>query len=74
MSIFQSDKIFWLFIDKRQKSISLFLSFFLERLVDFDKSGYIKTDDDIRKNTAGMYAVGDVRSKKVRQIDVAKGK
>jgi len=46
---------------------------FLEGIVDFDKFGYIKTDDDMRTKTAGVYAVGDVRSKKVRQIDVACG-
>lgn len=48
-------------------------SAFLGGLVDFDKFGYIKTDDDMRTKTPGVYAVGDVRSKKVRQIDVACG-
>ncbi|MCD6583518.1 MAG: FAD-dependent oxidoreductase [Candidatus Omnitrophica bacterium] len=46
---------------------------FLEGLVDTDKSGYIKTDDDMKTKTDGIYAVGDVRSKKVRQITVACG-
>jgi len=46
---------------------------FLEGLVDTDKSGYIKTDEDMKTKTDGIYAVGDVRSKKVRQITVACG-
>ncbi len=46
---------------------------FLEGFVDTDKTGYIKTDDDMKTKTDGIYAVGDVRSKKVRQIDIACG-
>lgn len=48
-------------------------SMFLEDLVNMDKADYIKTDDDMKAKTDGIYAVGDVRSKKVRQIDVVCG-
>ena len=44
---------------------------FLEGIVELDKSGYIKTDEDMKTNVPGIYAVGDIRSKKVRQIDTA---
>lgn len=33
--------------------------------------GYIITDEDMKTNTAGVYAAGDVRDKKVRQIATA---
>jgi len=46
---------------------------FLEGIVELDNSGYIKTDEDMQTKASGIYAVGDVRSKKVRQIDVACG-
>ena len=36
-----------------------------------DKWGYIKTDEDMRTSTPGIYAVGDVISKKYRQITTA---
>jgi thioredoxin reductase (NADPH) len=36
-----------------------------------DKWGYIKTDDEMRTNLDGVYAVGDVISKKYRQITTA---
>jgi thioredoxin reductase (NADPH) len=36
-----------------------------------DKWGYIKTDEDMRTNIEGVYAVGDVISKKYRQITTA---
>lgn len=46
---------------------------FLEGLVEMDKNGYILTDEDMRTSVPGLYAVGDVRSKNVRQITVACG-
>lgn len=46
---------------------------FLDGLVELDDSGYIKTNEDMQTSVPGIYAVGDVRSKKVRQIDVACG-
>ncbi len=46
---------------------------FLEDIVELDDLGYIITDDDMETSTPGIYAVGDIRSKKVRQIDVACG-
>ena len=36
-----------------------------------DTWGYIKTDEDMRTSMAGIYAVGDVISKKYRQITTA---
>lgn len=36
-----------------------------------DSWGYIKTDEDMRTNIPGVYAVGDVISKKYRQITTA---
>jgi len=46
---------------------------FLKGFVELDKEGYIITDEEMRTSRAGIYAVGDVRSKKVRQISVACG-
>ena len=39
--------------------------------LDLDKWGYIKTDEDMRTSVPGVYAVGDVISKKYRQITTA---
>jgi thioredoxin reductase (NADPH) len=39
--------------------------------LELDKWGYIKTDEDMRTNVADIYAVGDVISKKYRQITTA---
>ena len=46
---------------------------FLEGIVELDDLGYIITNDEMVTSTPGIYAVGDIRSKKVRQIDVACG-
>jgi thioredoxin reductase (NADPH) len=39
--------------------------------LELDKWGYIKTDEDMRTNVQGIYAIGDVISKKYRQITTA---
>lgn len=39
--------------------------------LDLDQWGFIKTDDEMRTNIPGVYAVGDVISKKYRQITTA---
>ena len=39
--------------------------------LELDKWGYIKTDEDMRTSIPGIYAVGDVISKKYRQITTA---
>ncbi|HEX2394909.1 MAG TPA: FAD-dependent oxidoreductase [Bacteroidales bacterium] len=39
--------------------------------LELDKWGYLKTDEDMRTNLTDIYAVGDVRSKKYRQITTA---
>lgn len=40
-------------------------------VLDKDDWGYIKTNEDMLTNVDGVYAVGDVRSKKYRQITTA---
>jgi len=42
-----------------------------EQELQKDSWGYIKTDDEMRTSIAGVYAVGDVISKKYRQITTA---
>jgi thioredoxin reductase (NADPH) len=39
--------------------------------LNYDPWGYISTDEDMKTNIDGIYAVGDVRSKKYRQITTA---
>ena len=46
------------------------ISLFKEKL-DLDQWNYIKTDEDMRTNLPGVFAVGDVTSKKYRQITTA---
>ncbi len=43
----------------------------LKGQLELDKYGYVKTDEDMRTNIADIYAVGDVVSKKYRQITTA---
>jgi thioredoxin reductase (NADPH) len=46
------------------------LGLFTDKL-ELDQWGYIKTDDEMRTSIPGIYAVGDVISKKYRQITTA---
>jgi thioredoxin reductase (NADPH) len=46
---------------------------FLSQLVEMDEHGYIITDEDMRTNVEGIFAAGDVRYKKVRQVATAVG-
>jgi thioredoxin reductase (NADPH) len=46
---------------------------FLEGIVELDASGYVISDENMQTSVPGIYVAGDVRSKKVRQIDVACG-
>ena len=46
---------------------------FLEGVAQLDHLGYVVTDETMETSIPGIYAVGDVRSKKVRQIAVACG-
>jgi len=39
--------------------------------LNIDGSGYIITDEDMNTNISGVFAVGDVRQKKIRQIATA---
>ncbi len=41
--------------------------------LDTDNWGYIRVDEDMRTNIPGVYAAGDVISKKIRQITTAVG-
>ena len=43
----------------------------IKEKLDIDKWGYIQTDEDMRTNIEDVYAVGDVISKKYRQITTA---
>lgn len=44
---------------------------FVKNLIELTEEGYIKTDDFMRTNIAGVYAVGDVRHKLLRQVVTA---
>ncbi len=44
---------------------------FGEILPEMDKWGYIKTDEDMKTNLSDIYAIGDIVSKKYRQITTA---
>ncbi len=46
---------------------------FLEGVVELDDSGYVVTNEEMETSVPGIYAVGDIRRKKVRQISVASG-
>ena len=42
-----------------------------EGSLKIDKNGYIEADEDMQTNIEGVYAVGDIRTKKIRQIVTA---
>ena len=44
---------------------------FLKGKIDLDENGYIITDEDMKTNVDGVYAAGDIRVKKIRQIATA---
>lgn len=46
---------------------------YIHQAIDTDDWGYIKVDDEMRTSIPGVYAVGDVISKKYRQITTAVG-
>jgi len=46
---------------------------FLEGVVKLDDAGYVMTNERMETTTPGIYAAGDVCSKRVRQIDTACG-
>lgn len=43
----------------------------IQEEIEKDEWGYIKTNEDMRTSIEGVYAVGDLRSKKYRQITTA---
>jgi len=46
---------------------------FAKNLVETDKDGYIITSKNMQASVRGIYAVGDIRSKKFRQVAIACG-
>ncbi len=46
---------------------------FLKGTIELTENGYIKTNDEMETNQPGVYAVGDVRNKVVRQVITAAG-
>ena len=46
---------------------------FLEGIVELDNLGYVITNEKMETSLPGIYAIGDIRSKRVRQIDSACG-
>ena len=46
---------------------------YVEGIVDLDKWGYIITNENMQASAAGIFAAGDIRSKRIRQIDTACG-
>lgn len=44
---------------------------FVKGLVDMDDAGYIKTDDQMQTSAPGVFAVGDIRQKSLRQVVTA---
>ncbi len=46
------------------------ITMFRDKL-ELDQWGYIKTNEDMKTSIPGVYAVGDVISKKYRQITTA---
>ena len=45
----------------------------VEEMVELTGNGYIKTWDDMSTKTSGLFAVGDVREKLLRQVATAVG-
>jgi thioredoxin reductase (NADPH) len=46
---------------------------FFDFVIETDEEGFLRTDDNMRTSVDGIYAVGDVRSKRLRQIVTAAG-
>lgn len=44
---------------------------FLKGLVQMDDAGFVKTDENMQTSMPGIFAAGDVRSKKIRQVAVS---
>ena len=47
------------------------LSQFLKGVIDLDDYGFVITDENLQTNIPGVFAAGDIRSKKIRQIITA---
>lgn len=45
----------------------------LKGILELNQYGYIKTDDDLMTNVKGVFAAGDIRDKKIRQVVTAAG-
>ena len=44
---------------------------FSKNHIDLDQYGFIPTDEDLQTNVKGIYAAGDIRPKKLRQLVTA---
>jgi len=44
---------------------------FLADAVSLDANGYVVAGEDTQTNVSGVYAVGDIRTKKLRQVVTA---
>lgn len=44
---------------------------FLQGVAELSSEGYVRTDEDMRTSAPGIFAAGDVRVKKIRQITTA---
>lgn len=42
-----------------------------KEVIELDRFGFIPTDEDLQTNVAGIYAAGDIRPKKLRQLVTA---
>lgn len=40
----------------------------VKNLVELDKNGYIIADENCKTNIEGIFAIGDIRTKSVRQV------
>lgn len=64
--------------DKKLEVSGIFIAVGMEPIteivkdvVELDKSGYIVADESCRSNVKGIYAIGDVRTKQLRQLVTA---
>ena len=48
-------------------------SFYLNAGLELDQAGYIRAGEDCRTNLPGVFAAGDVRTKRLRQVSTAVG-
>ena len=62
--------------DKKPFGVFIFVGYepqskIFKNHVEIDEYGYIKTNEDLKTNIPGVYAVGDIRFKKLKQVVTA---